>query len=154
MVKKKVENKCVFVDKNLEKLLKKLYNTNKNYLFSYQENGKFKDISVKDVNDYLKVYDITNKDLRTWCANYIFIYFMKNNYNIEKKKSLIINESIKNTAHLMHNTPSVCKSSYISNNILEKLNNDDKLYKKLSSKSLNIQKYIELLLKDTKCSKK
>ena len=73
---------------------------------------------------------------------------------LKKKKSLIINESIKSTAHLMHNTSSVCKSSYISNNILEKLNNDDKLYKKLSSKSLNIQKYIELLLKDTKCSNK
>lgn len=151
--KKKVENKCVFIDKKLEKILKKLYNTNKNYLFSYEEDGKSKDISVKDVNDYLKVYGITNKDLRTWCANYIFIYFMKKNYVPDKKKSLIINESIRNTAELMHNTFSVCKNSYLSNNILEKLETDEKLYKKLGNKSLNIQKYIELLLKETKCSK-
>ena len=53
----------------------------------------------------------------------------------------------------MHNTFSVCKNSYLSNNILEKLNNDDKFFNKLGNKSLNIQKYMELLLKNTKCSK-
>lgn len=151
--KKKVENRCIFIDKNLEKILKKLYNTNKNYLFSYNDNGKFKDITVKDVNDYLKIYNITNKDLRTWCANYIFIYYMKKNYVQDKKISTIINESIRNTAKLMHNTFSVCKNSYISNNILEKLKNDERLLKKLDNKTLNIQKYIDLLLKDTRCSK-
>ena len=78
---------------------------------------------------------------------------MKQNYIPEKKKSLIINESIRNTAVLMHNTFSVCKNSYLSNNILEKLNNDDKFFNKLGNKSLNIQKYMELLLKNTKCSK-
>ncbi len=150
--KKKVENKCIFIDKNLEKILKKLYNNNKNYLFSYEEEGSYKDINVKDVNDYLKKYEITNKDLRTWSANFIFIFFMKKNFNLEDKKTKIINKSIKSTAKLMHNTFSVCKNSYLSENILNNLLENDKLYNKLKNKKLNIKSYINLLLSNLNCT--
>ena len=142
--KKQVQNTCIFKDKNIERILKNLYKSKNAYMFSYNDDNIMKDISVNDVNQYLEEFHITNKDLRMWNANYLFIYFLKNNIQqdntIPKKK--LIKLSLEKTALFMHNTPSVCKSSYISKEIYNKLLENDAYYDLLKNKNLDIMEFI------------
>ena len=46
------------------------------------------------------------------------------------------------TALFMHNTPSVCKSSYISKEIYNKLLENDAYYNLLKNKNLDIMDFI------------
>ena len=142
--KKQVQNTCIFKDKNIERILKNLYKSKNAYMFSYNDNNIMKDISVNDVNQYLEEFHLTNKDLRMWNANYLFIYFLKNNIQedntIPKKK--LIKLSLEKTALFMHNTPSVCKSSYISKEIYNKLLENDAYYDLLKNKNLDIMEFI------------
>lgn len=154
--KKKVENKCILEDKNMEKILKNLSKSKNTYLFSYLDNSNIskninknliiKDINVNDVNDYLKEFDITNKDLRMWNANYLFIYFLKNNIQqedkISKKKNIKL--ALEKTALFMHNTPSVCKSSYICKEIYNNLFENENYFDLLKNKNIDIMKFINL----------
>lgn len=93
------------------------------------------------MNNYLKNFDITTKDLRTWNANIIFLKNLKKNiemlYNINdyneksdpqklKIRKKIIRESLKNTTSLLHHTPAICKSSYIYKNIIMHIEKNDK----------------------------
>ena len=130
--KKQVQNTCIFKDKNIERILKNLYKSKNAYMFSYNDNNILKDIHI------------TNKDLRMWNANYLFIYFLKNNIQedntIPKKK--LIKLSLEKTALFMHNTPSVCKSSYISKEIYNKLLENDAYYNLLKNKNLDIMDFI------------
>jgi len=144
--KKKVENKCILKDKNIETILKNLYKSKSAYLFSYIENNNSKDISVSDVNQYLEEFHITNKDLRMWNANYLFIYFLKNNIQKEKtlSKKKIIKMSLDKTALFMHNTSAVCKSSYVSKEIYNKLLENEAYYNLLKNKKVDIMKFINL----------
>jgi len=144
--KKQVQNTCIFKDKNVERILKNLYKSKNTYMFSYNDDNIMKDISVNDVNQYLEEFHITNKDLRMWNANYLFIYFLKNNIQedntIAKKK--LIKLSLEKTALFMHNTPSVCKSSYISKEIYNKLLENDAYYDLLKNKNIDILEFINL----------
>jgi len=144
--KKKVENKCILKDKNIETILKNLYKSKSTYLFSYIENNHSKDISVSDVNQYLEEFHITNKDLRMWNANYLFIYFLKNNIQQENTlpKKKLIKLSLEKTALFMHNTPAVCKSSYVSKEIYNKLLDNEDYYDLLKNKKFDIMKFINL----------
>jgi DNA topoisomerase-1 len=148
--KKKVPNSCVFQDKNIELILKKLYKSKNTYLFSYKDEktNKIKDISVNDVNKYLEEFNITNKDLRTWNANYLFLYFLKNNiqdkelYLLTQKK--VMKLSLDKTANFMHNTPSVCKKSYICKEIYNQLLENDMYYNLLKNNKVNIIKMMNI----------
>lgn len=109
-----------------------------NIIYSYLKDKKkeltdndnvFTDINAKDVNEYLKQFneDITCKDIRTWCANFMFIDYVKEGIKIENKKP--IKYAIDKVSERLHNTSTVCKKSYIDPNIIElmdkKIKNDD-----------------------------
>ena len=149
--KKGVENKCLLKDKQLATILKKLYQTNDSYLFSYlNENHESRNISVNDVNQYLDEFEITNKDLRMWNANYLFLKFLhqelkKNTsfVNTKTNKKKLIKLAVEKTAHYMHNTPTVCKSSYICKDMYNQLLDKNKLFIELQKPKVNIMDLIK-----------
>ena len=137
----------------MNEIIRKLYalsTKNNPYLFSIINEKKEEiTITMNDLNDYLKKYKITSKDLRTWNANIIFIKNLKHhidkNFNeyqnikrkynkenlVEKKyinrlnnkltrfRKMIVNEAVKDTAVSLHHTPSICKSSYLFKSLLK-----------------------------------
>ena len=149
--KKKVENKCLFEDKHLAYILKNLYYNKNSYLFSYlNENNKSRNITVNDVNQYLEEFNITNKDLRMWNANYLFLKFLhqelkKNTsfVNTKKNKKNIMKHAVEKTAQYMHNTPTVCKSSYICKDMYNQLLDKNNLFHELQKPKVNIMDLIK-----------
>jgi DNA topoisomerase-1 len=157
--KKGVNNNCIIQNKNIQDIVKKVYklsNKDDPYIFSITYNNEDIKISMTDLNDYLKQYNITCKDLRTWNANILFLKNLKsiiNNINDsyyqlsdDKKLKLrkkICREAIKETALSLHHTPAICKSSYIFKHILEKIENDDNIIRRMNNNII-----FENLLKD------
>ena len=151
--KKGVVNHCIMKNKQMNEIIRKLYalsTKNNPYLFSIINEKKEEiTITMNDLNDYLKKYKITSKDLRTWNANIIFIKNLKHhidkNFNeyqnikrkynkenlVEKKyinrlnnkltrfRKMIVNEAVKDTALSLHHTPTICKSSYLFKSLLK-----------------------------------
>lgn len=111
-------------------------------------------ISSLEINDYIKDYygeAFTAKDFRTWGANIIFLEEIS---KIDLKKDKLtpkeINKTIKNiiehTAEMLNNTPSVLKSNYLCQHILEKLKtNPEKIIKQIRNTRDIDQLLIELL---------
>lgn len=108
---------------------------NHEYLNKYLRNKKrnsktddyvFTKATSEDVNAYLKKFDenITSKDLRTWTANLWFMEYALKEYKKGTKNPVKI--AIDQTSQRLHNTPAICKKSYIDtkvvNMILNKLN--------------------------------
>ncbi len=75
--KKGVNNYCVIQDKPIQDMLKKIYkmsSKNDPYLFSIVNNqGEKVYVTIDDLNNYLRPFEVTTKDLRTWNANIIFL---------------------------------------------------------------------------------
>lgn len=146
--KKGVNNNCIIQNKNIQDIVKKVYklsNKNDPYIFSIIYNNEDIKISMIDLNDYLKQFDITCKDLRTWNANILFLKNLKNiinnindsyyTFNEDKKLKLrkkFCREAIKETALSLHHTPAICKSSYIFKHILEKMESDDSIIMRMN----------------------
>ena len=156
--KKSVVNNCIILDENINEMIKTMYKLSTkadDYLFS---TPKIK-ISINDINKYLKKYNITTKDLRTWNANIIFLKNFRNELIDNKAilklsvKKKLIREAIKKTAISLHHTPHICKNSYIYKNILEKIEKNDKIIDKLLNKNSIIEDILKDLLKN-KNSKK
>ena len=78
-------------------------------------------INSVDVNNYLANklgVNITTKDLRTWNANNLFTKFFNKSVDSRDCKNPI-KRAIELTAIQLHNTPTVCKNSYIDPKIIE-----------------------------------
>jgi len=105
--KKKVENCSDTNDKYVIEYLKKQIKGKK------KTARVFKNISSSDVNEYIKTInpEITSKDLRTWNANRLFLSFIQSPEVLKSKNP--IKSAIEMVAHELHNTPAVCKSSYL-----------------------------------------
>jgi DNA topoisomerase-1 len=157
--KKGVNNNCIIQNKNIQDIVKKVYklsNKDDPYIFSIIYNNQDIKISMIDLNNYLKQFNITCKDLRTWNANILFLknlkniinnmndsYYMLNDDKRLKLRKKICKEAIKETALSLHHTPAICKSSYIFKHILEKIENNDNIIKRLDNTII-----FEDLLKD------
>jgi DNA topoisomerase-1 len=155
--KKGVNNYCMLKDRNIQDIIKKVYNISSKdnpYLFSVNNGSDNLHIGIYDVNSYLKPFGVTTKDLRTWNANIIFLKNMKDilhkldnefmtKYNDKTDKQRIkirkqlIKEAIKNTAQSLHHTPTICKSSYIYKKILEVLENNNNIFLNLKRNNKN-----------------
>jgi len=99
-----LKNKC-------EKLGAKCAKKN---VFSYKNKyNKTNHIKSIDVNKYLNMIDkdITSKVLRTLNANYLFLKFI-NDPKVKSDKNPI-KRAIEMVAIELHNTPAICKKSYI-----------------------------------------
>jgi DNA topoisomerase-1 len=125
--KKGVRNTSICKNKYIyEYLLKKSQSSTLNdYVFSYTESEIIRNITSVDVNDYLKNLDpeinLTSKDLRTWNANYLFVKFFKEAFS-EKIKNPV-KQAIDMVSKKLHNTPNICKKSYIDPKIIENAEN-------------------------------
>tara|TARA_B100000963_G_scaffold361809_1_gene399865 strand:+ start:3734 stop:4555 length:822 start_codon:yes stop_codon:yes gene_type:complete len=82
----------------------------------YFDNGST--VYSNDLNNYLKEKvqnNVTCKDIRTYCANKIFLNYMnklKLSKN-EKDRKKQLNEGIDHTANELGNTRKICKESYL-----------------------------------------
>ncbi len=94
-------------------------------LFQFLDHaGNHHAISSHDVNDYIRAAtagDFTAKDFRTWsgtlhCAQALAEAGPAENKGAEKR---IISACVKQTAGLLGNTPTVCRSSYIHPKVFE-----------------------------------
>ena len=113
-------------------------------LFSYTDReGRYRVIDSSAVNDYLKTFDpnITSKDIRTYEANRLYIHNFKQIARQEKPESdkdwkLVSRETLKKVAERLHHSPAICKSSYISGDLLANIETSQAFRTKLlNSKS-------------------
>lgn len=75
-------------------------------------------INSSDLNKFLKEKvqnNITCKDIRTYCANRLFVNFMKGitRGSSEKERKKQVNEGVDHTAKHLGNTRKICKDSYL-----------------------------------------
>jgi DNA topoisomerase-1 len=161
--KKGVINNCIINNKKINNIIKKLYKLSSKsdpYLFSINDGKKEIKVDVNDLNKYLDHFDVTSKDLRTWNANIIFLKNFKNimtNFNeidynnkTEKQKinirKKIIRVSIINTALELHNTPHVCKNSYIYKSVMDHIQNDEQIFLNMSKYNIKNEDFLKKIL--------
>ena len=151
--KKSVQNyvKVNLPNKRMYEWFKKLHKNASPYFLSCDGLR----VNSQEINDYIKDYygeEFTAKDFRTWGANVIFL---NNVAKIEtqtlkglnpKEINKIIKEIVEQTAEKLNNTPSVLKSNYLCQHILEKLKCDpQKIIKKIKNAKDIDKLLIELL---------
>ena len=160
--KKGVNNFCMIQNKTIQDIIKKVYHLSSKdnaYLFSIIYKNEHINISINDLNQYLKEFDVTTKDLRTWNANILFLknlkkyidnlnssYYEKDENKKIKIRKKMIKEAIKDTAFSLHHTPSICKSSYIFKNIIAKIEKNDVFIKHMLSRNIIFEKLIKKIL--------
>ena len=109
--KKGVENYAICDDVYICRILRKMYTKDNDFIF---------DVSAAEVNAFIKKYDkhASAKDIRTWQANVLYIKFFEEaqRKNVEGKPH---SYALKKVATLLHNTATVCKSSYIHPKLLK-----------------------------------
>jgi len=138
--KKGVRNTCIIVDKEVNDILKTMYNskTNREQLFNVVENGKKFNVGILDVNAFLKRYNIgiTTKDFRTWTANTLLLNYVIalpiSDKTTHRKKTLKL--IIEKVAVRLHHTPAVCKKRYLLNDLLQLYIDKPVKFKKFVSK--------------------
>ena len=112
-------NHLVEIPQFYNQIIKKLIVSDKNKPLFYYSN--FKVITSEELNNYLKENmgpTYTCKDFRTYSANILFIKaFLKNSKKNEIIKKVII-KSIDDSAKLLGHSRSICKKSYISENLI------------------------------------
>lgn len=128
--KKGIQNTSSVENRKLIKFIKNLYNQNR------RDNRVFT-VTSSMVNDYLSQFGCTCKELRTWNANKIYIDLFLKYYKQHKPK-----EILKVVAQQLHNTPTVCKNSYLLKGILD----DSYTQKILQNKSKSVYQIIDALV--------
>lgn len=141
--KKGVVNKTIIDDTKMVSIFKKILNNcgaskNDDYIFKYiSDYGNKRLVSTDDVSNYLKSFDeeIKPKMFRTWYGNYFFLEKIRNDIKNQEKYQLLQKLNKTQTkkyskmcceyiADRLHNTPAICKKSYLDNLLLDKLTND------------------------------
>jgi DNA topoisomerase-1 len=127
--KKGISNTSFVDNRKIIKIMKKLYNQNK-------KDGRIFTITSSMVNEYLNHFGITCKELRTWNANKIYIEMTLREYKKLKPK-----EILNSVAQQLHNTPTVCKNSYLLKGILD----DSYTHKIIKKKSKSVYHILDSL---------
>lgn len=111
--KKGVVNHAVCTDPWITKHLRKMAKVAKRSGSTFDSTPVFPEVRSADVNAFLKQYhpDITAKGIRLWQANRLFA-----EYFAETKS---VKEAVAKVAEALHNTPTVCKSSYLHPHLLK-----------------------------------
>lgn len=167
--KKGIENKCKFTNSRMLSLFKSLNDTfkpedNDSFFKYYGHKNTIYTVNSCHINDFLKRYgDFSAKNFRTWTANTYVIKYLYNILEQLKKQTdlnklsnrnvcIIINKAVDGVSLELNNTRNVCKSSYISTDILDDVKKNpsdffDKLKKYSKSKLQNSSKLESILLK-------
>jgi len=118
--KKGVRNVCSVKNKKALKELRTKKRSLKKHdrLFQFRKGSRYYDVKSSDVNRYLKRFgDFSVKNFRTWTANLELIHHLVKS-DLSKDASVsqrhkTLNECADKVCHMLHNTRSVCKSSYL-----------------------------------------
>ena len=107
--KKGVKNESLCSDKNIYKVVHRMYKSRK------PKSKQIFDVNASDVNQYLQQYDgtLTSKDIRTWMANHLYVKYFMENENKDKNFTKRQKHAIERVAADLHHTPTVCRNSYI-----------------------------------------
>lgn len=118
--KKSKEQKHTITNPTYARQIRKLLKQEGDQVFAYTENGKTKSITSDDVNNYLKRYGITAKDIRTFKANVVFTSALRRmgKAKDEKQAKKNINVALDEAAEHLGNTRNVCKTRYVSPEII------------------------------------
>jgi DNA topoisomerase-1 len=124
--KSSVDQRRVVADTPLVEILKELLELPGKRLFRYRdEQGRVRDITARDVNDYLKEVlgeKYTSKDVRTWGgtvrAATILADLGPAGSRKEAEKNVVL--TCKLVSAELGNTPAVCRSAYIHPAVLER----------------------------------
>src|SRR5439155_703784 len=112
-------------DRRIAKIVSKCQDLSGQDLFQYvSDEGEVRDITSQDVNDYLG--EITNenftaKDFRTWAGTVLTAIALNVQGEFETKKQAKANvkTAICAAAHLLGNTPAICRKCYVHPAIVE-----------------------------------
>ncbi len=98
--------------------IKSLLKTPGRRLFRYQEDGKWLDVTARDVNDYLKElaqFPYTAKDFRTWGGTLrmaTVLADMDRPRNERERRKTVVS-AFRFVAADLGNTPAICRKSYV-----------------------------------------
>ena len=136
--KKNKEQKHTVTDPTYARQMRKLLKSDGDKVFAYTERGKTKSITGEDVNNYLKRYGITAKDIRTFKANVVFTSALRRmgKAKNEKQARKNITVALDEAANHLGNTRDVCKKDYISPEILQAYLEGKRLNTKYLRKSI------------------
>lgn len=147
--KKGVENTGNITDKRMIDIIRKLKmrygkHNNVDYIFA-RDNGTL--IRSDDITGYFNDkfnVKVTPKMFRTYYANYHMLDYLQNHAKIsddeynnltDKRKQSYLKKQIgEYVANHLHNTPSICRSKYINNKLLNKVIANPNYYSNLGNK--------------------
>jgi DNA topoisomerase-1 len=139
-------------DAKIAKLIKELLKdkSDNGYIFDFEGDEKV-DVTAKDVNEYLKPFSITAKDLRGHAANELLIEKLKGAPKppkgaTEAERTKFFKEKLKEyieeVAEEIGHTPGICKSSYIDPKLIESYEEGGKVTKLAEPKIMLFKKAI------------
>jgi DNA topoisomerase-1 len=120
-----VRHKKEVHDRRLARIIRKLQDLPGQELFQYVgEDKEVHNLTSQDVNDYLKEItgqDFTAKDFRTWAGTVLASIALSAQEAFETKKQAKANvkAAIQAVAHVLGNTPAVCRKCYVHPAVLE-----------------------------------
>ena len=112
-------------DRRLAGIIRKLQELPGQDLFQYvDEEGKVRDVTSQDVNDYLREItgeDFTAKDFRTWAGTVLTAMALNAQEASENKTQAKknIKDAIAAVAKILGNTPTICRKCYVHPAVLE-----------------------------------
>jgi DNA topoisomerase I len=119
------EHEVDVTDRRIAKIISKLQDLPGQDLFQYvDDDGKVRDISSQDVNEYLREIsgeDFSAKDFRTWAGTVLAAIALKAQEKFENKKQAKANvkTAIVAVAKILGNTPAICRKCYVHPAVIE-----------------------------------
>ncbi|MDQ6862146.1 MAG: DNA topoisomerase IB [Verrucomicrobiota bacterium] len=120
-----VEHNIEVADRRLARIVKKVQELPGQDLFAFQDDdGTVHNITSQDVNDYLREItgeDFTAKDFRTWAGTVLAAVALSavNPCETQREMKKNVTTAIKAVAHILGNTPAVCRKCYVHPAVLE-----------------------------------
>jgi DNA topoisomerase-1 len=112
-------------DRQLARIVKRCQEMPGQELFVYEdENGQVRDVGSEDVNEYVREIageDFTAKDFRTWAGTVLAAIALREFETVTQQRLIKrnIKRAIEAVAHLLGNTPTVCRKCYVHPEIVE-----------------------------------
>lgn len=90
-------------------------------MFQYKEGDTWKPVTNATIRTYLKQWDLTPKDFRTYHATRLTSEKLANMGvpDTERERERNIRQAIEETAKLLGHTPAICKKNYVNSKVLE-----------------------------------
>jgi DNA topoisomerase-1 len=123
--KRSITQRHVISAPDLVRFVKQLLDTPGSRLFRYQEDGEWRDVDAREVNEYLQSiasFPYTAKDFRTWGGSLraatVLADLGKGKSANERKKNVVT--AVRLVAAELGNTPAICRKSYVHPIIIER----------------------------------